>query len=103
MRNIDNKVIFGIVIPLHIQQLAIQMQLLVSKMQNRVGIPFGKDAFDQPECWQDYPSRIVYTKQLSISLGLYKEIKIPPSGTTQIMFQPKFTATSCHIMFHFQV
>ena len=35
------------------------MQLLDFKTQAREEILFGKDAFDQLRCWQDFPKRMV--------------------------------------------
>ena len=59
---------FRIVIPLFIQQVAIQLQLLVCDTKATEDILFGKGAFHKLGCWQDYTNRIVYIKQLMIPL-----------------------------------
>ena len=65
---------FQIVIPLMMQQTAMQLQLLVYDIKARVGILFGKDTFDKLGCWQDYTNRIVYIKQL-ISHSVEKQFR----------------------------
>ena len=45
--SMETLVYFWIVIPLHIKQAAIKLQLFICATQTRVGIPFGKDTFNQ--------------------------------------------------------
>ena len=59
--NSDIKVHCWIVIPLMMQQVAIQLQLLVCNNKAGAGILFGKVALNQLDCWQDNINTIVYS------------------------------------------
>ena len=58
--NGDIKVHIWILISLMLQQFAVQLQFLVCDTKDRAEILFGKDAFVQVGCWQDYTNKIVY-------------------------------------------
>ena len=51
--NGDITVLFWIIIPLMMQQVAIQLKLLVCNTKARAGLLYGRDAFDKLGCWQD--------------------------------------------------
>ena len=93
---------FWTVIPLYILQVAIWLQLLLCDMQAKVRILFGKDTFDQVSCWQNYPKRLEFVKQLTIQLALQKEIRIPQNKTSQVMLQPRYPPTSFQTVLDFQ-
>ena len=63
---------------------AIWLQLLVCDTKARTEILFGKYAFNQLGCWQDYTNRIVYIKQLRVPLALKKDLTIPATMTHDI-------------------
>ena len=45
-------------------KVVIQLQLLASETEATSQSLFGKDTFEEPDCWQDNIDRIVYVKQL---------------------------------------
>ena len=72
--NGDFKVLFCIVIPLMMQQVTVQLQLLDCNTKAKSGILLGKDAFDQLCYQQDYTDRIVYIKWPKVPLVLENTI-----------------------------
>ena len=100
-KNGDARVYFRTVIPFHIQQVAIQLQMLLCETQARVGILFGKDTVYQLGCWQDYPERLLYVKQYIVLLVLQTEVRILPNRTSQVTLQPRNTSTLFQTMLDF--
>ena len=80
------------------QQVAIQQQLLIYDTQAKGGIVFGKDAFDQISWWHDCHNRLVYVKQLFVTLVLQK-IRILENKTSQVILQSKYRPTSFQTVF----
>ena len=74
--NCDIHIHFFIVIPICVQKVTIQLQLLICDTKARAGILFWKGASNQIGCWQDYTNRIMHVKQLTILLTLEKGVTI---------------------------